>query len=189
MKFPNVIAGSLAASAPIWQFPGLAPCDSYNKGVTHDFEVADKTGKCAESIRRSWKEIDTIGQKEGGELSWRWYNYIVKDCVHQVSFTQQIATLIQFFFRPGLQWLTSAFRLCAPLSSTDELKSWLAETWGDVAMVDYPYPANFLEPLPEWPIRHICQHLSNDWRGEKLMYGLRHAALVYYNHTGESKGR
>ena len=76
MKFPNVIAGSLAASAPIWQFPGLAPCDSYNKGVTHDFEVADETGKCAESIRRSWKEIDTIGQKEGGELgiSWRWYN-------------------------------------------------------------------------------------------------------------------
>jgi hypothetical protein len=41
----------------------------------------------------------------------------------------------------GLSWLTSTFRLCAPLTSTAELKAWLAEAWGDVAMVNYPYAA------------------------------------------------
>ena len=87
----------------------------------------------------------------------------------------------------GLQWLSSSFRLCQPLTSTAELKDWLAEAWGDVAMVNYPYPANFLEPLPEWPIRHICQHLSNDWSGEKLIFSLRDAALVYFNYTGLSR--
>ena len=66
MKYPNVIAGVLAASAPIWQFTGLAPCDFYNKGATKDFQIADPTGKCVNSIRRSWAEIDAIGQKPGG---------------------------------------------------------------------------------------------------------------------------
>lgn len=152
MKYPNMVAGALAASAPIWQFTGLAPCDSYNKGVTKDFQLADSTGKCVGAIKRSWEEIELIGKRSG-----------------------------------GLSWLSLTFRLCQPLSSTDELKDWLGETWGDVAMVDYPYPANFLEPLPEWPIRHICQHLSNDWTGEKLMFSLRDAVLVYYNSTGQSK--
>ena len=69
MKYPNVIAGSLAASAPIWQFTGLAPCDSYNKGVTKDFKIADPTGKCVNAIRRSWAEIDAIGQRDKGEKS------------------------------------------------------------------------------------------------------------------------
>lgn len=66
MKYPNVVAGALAASAPIWQFTGLAPCDSYNKGVTKDFKIADSTGRCVDAIRRSWKEIDEIGQRPGG---------------------------------------------------------------------------------------------------------------------------
>jgi pimeloyl-ACP methyl ester carboxylesterase len=63
MKYPNVIAGALAASAPIWQFPGLTPCDSFARGVTHDFLRADSSGKCQKSIRRSWGEIDKMGKK------------------------------------------------------------------------------------------------------------------------------
>lgn len=32
-------------------------------------------------------------------------------------------------------------------------KNWLQETWVNLAMVDYPYEANFLQPLPPWPIQ------------------------------------
>lgn len=32
-------------------------------------------------------------------------------------------------------------------------KNWLQETWVNLAMVDYPYEANFLQPLPRWPIQ------------------------------------
>lgn len=56
----------------------------------------------------------------------------------------------------GLQWLSEEFSLCAPLKSVVDVgafKSWLQETWVNLAMVDYPYEANFLQPLPRWPIQ------------------------------------
>ncbi|OBS78164.1 hypothetical protein A6R68_19443, partial [Neotoma lepida] len=55
----------------------------------------------------------------------------------------------------GLPWLTRAFHLCNSLNSKDiqRLKDWLSETWVNLAMVNYPYPANFLKPLPSWPVK------------------------------------
>ncbi|MEJ1272820.1 hypothetical protein NN561_003675 [Cricetulus griseus] len=55
----------------------------------------------------------------------------------------------------GLPWLTKAFHLCSSLNSEDvqRLKDWISETWVNLAMVNYPYPANFLKPLPSWPLK------------------------------------
>lgn len=58
----------------------------------------------------------------------------------------------------GLQWLSNTFHLCSPLKNLQDasmLKSWLSETWVDLAMVDYPYKADFLQPLPAWPVQVI----------------------------------
>lgn len=33
------------------------------------------------------------------------------------------------------------------------LKGWLTGAWSNIAMVEYPYPANFLQNLPAWPIK------------------------------------
>ncbi|KAF6212329.1 hypothetical protein GE061_012851 [Apolygus lucorum] len=33
MKYPGIITGSLAASAPIWQFTGMTPCEAFNKNT------------------------------------------------------------------------------------------------------------------------------------------------------------
>ena len=52
--------------------------------------------------------------------------------------------------------MTKTFKLCKPLKTMADvlaLKAWLAETYGNLAMVDYPYSASFLEPLPAWPIK------------------------------------
>lgn len=48
--------------------------------------------------------------------------------------------------------LSKVFRLCKQLDSGEELINWMVECWGNIAMVDYPYPADFLSPLPAWPI-------------------------------------
>lgn len=54
-------------------------------------------------------------------------------------------------------------------------------------MVDYPYEANFLQPLPRWPIQVVCKHLGFDpsvVSDYQLLGGISEAARVYYNYTG-----
>jgi hypothetical protein len=45
------------------------------------------------------------------------------------------------------------FNLCDAPDSNDigELKAYLADSLGTMAMVNYPYPTNFTAPLPAWP--------------------------------------
>ena len=51
---------SLAASAPIWQFTGLTPCEAFNEVLTKSFERESK--QCVDNIRNSWKEINDLGE-------------------------------------------------------------------------------------------------------------------------------
>lgn len=91
----------------------------------------------------------------------------------------------------GLQWLSLTFGLCGPLKSTEEVfgfKAWLQETWVNLAMVDYPYEANFLQPLPAWPVKVVCKNLQfNTGVSDKLLLsGVSEAVRVYYNYTGDA---
>ncbi|XP_063301035.1 lysosomal Pro-X carboxypeptidase [Pelobates fuscus] len=154
MKYPQVVVGALASSAPIWQFEDLVPCNTFYQTVTNDFK---KSGPgCSESILNSWAAINHLS--ETGD---------------------------------GLQWLSDAFHLCSPLKTKEDVgnfKGWLIETWTNLAMVDYPYPANFLEPLPAWPIQVVCKYLRNPNSGEKeLLQDIFQAVNVYYNYTGTAQ--
>ncbi|XP_008307030.1 lysosomal Pro-X carboxypeptidase [Cynoglossus semilaevis] len=89
----------------------------------------------------------------------------------------------------GLQWMSEEFSLCAPLKNKNDVgifKNWLQETWTNLAMVDYPYEANFLQPLPRWPIQVVCKFLSFDSAVSdyQLLQAVSQAAKVYYNYTG-----
>ncbi|NXR06695.1 PCP carboxypeptidase, partial [Semnornis frantzii] len=119
MKYPHVVVGALAASAPIWQFGDLVPCGRFFSVVTNNYKMGGMG--CAESIRKSWNAINHLATTDA-----------------------------------GLQWLSSTFRLCSPLKSLQDaavLKNWLSETWINLAMVNYPYKADFLQPLPAWPVQ------------------------------------
>ena len=60
----------------------------------------------------------------------------------------------------GRERLTTIFKLCSPLKSADELKNWLIDLYGNIAMVDYPYPTSFLADLPAFPVRVFCANVT-----------------------------
>ncbi|XP_069939974.1 lysosomal Pro-X carboxypeptidase isoform X2 [Cherax quadricarinatus] len=119
MKYPHVVQGAIASSAPILQFTDITPCEDFGKLVTADF--SKESPECANVIRNSWAAIDSVTRNEA-----------------------------------GLAWLTQAWSLCKPLKTPQDitsLKNYLVNVWTNLAMVDYPYPANFLAPLPAYPIK------------------------------------
>ncbi|MFT7803846.1 lysosomal Pro-X carboxypeptidase-like [Arapaima gigas] len=153
MKYPNIVVGALAASAPIWQFTDMVPCNVFYKIVTNDFSQSG--GNCSDSIRKSWSAVDNVSSSEA-----------------------------------GLKWLSEEFSLCSALKKEDVLvfKAWLQETWVNLAMVNYPYEANFLQPLPRWPVQVVCKYLMNSSLPDKLLLqGISRSVKVYYNYTEDTQ--
>lgn len=56
-------------------------------------------------------------------------------------------------FPPGMlkMWIND-YR---ELNNTVELSDWLSSAYSYLAMVDYPYPSEFLMPLPSNPIKEV----------------------------------
>ena len=60
------------------------------------------------------------------------------------------------FLDAGKAYLRDAFNLCSDVKTEGDLgslKGWLTGAWGNIVMVEYPYPANFLQNLPAWPVK------------------------------------
>ncbi|ETE64189.1 Lysosomal Pro-X carboxypeptidase, partial [Ophiophagus hannah] len=75
------------------------------------------------------------------------------------------------------------------IADTDVInfREWLRGTWIYVAMVDYPYEAAFLQPLPAWPVKVICKYLKNPKLPDRLLLqNIFQAVNIYYNYTGHA---
>ncbi len=91
----------------------------------------------------------------------------------------------------GLQNLTEIFRLCSPLKKSSDLKSYINDIYGNVAMANYPYPSKFLSDLPAWPVKVMCQeivqsinkHFHRD--NTQLVSAIYRGIDVYSNYTGQ----
>ena len=82
----------------------------------------------------------------------------------------------------GLLTLTSVFKLCSPLkaSRVEHLVLWAVNAFVTVAMCDYPYPTNFLAPLPAYPASYACQQAA---LAKTPLEALAVAASLPYNGT------
>lgn len=49
---------AIAASAPIWQFTGMTPCDGFSRVLTSAFTA--QSSACSENIKASWNAITNI---------------------------------------------------------------------------------------------------------------------------------
>ena len=75
------------------------------------------------------------------------------------------------------------------LLKVDHLIGWVKNSFASLAMVDYPYPASYLAPLPAYPINVSCQTLL---AAQDMLTGLADAAgwrvvIMSMGVTGESQ--
>jgi hypothetical protein len=55
-----------------------------------------------------------------------------------------------------------------------------------MAMVDYPYAASFLGPLPAWPVHAACEQLIDDTnKGVDILIAFKNLAGILYNDTSD----
>ncbi|XP_012347648.1 lysosomal Pro-X carboxypeptidase [Apis florea] len=154
MKYPHIVQGAIASSAPILQFTGITECESFLRIVTSDFKKAHSN--CPKLIRKSWNIITNITSTNEGK-----------------------------------KWLSDNWKLCQPLkneNNIEQLISYLQDIYTNLAMVNYPYKANFLAPLPAYPINAVCKHLTNEsLTGTDLLIAIKNAINIFTNYTSETK--
>eukprot|EP01029_Cantina_marsupialis_P024562 TRINITY_DN63486_c0_g1_i1.p1 TRINITY_DN63486_c0_g1~~TRINITY_DN63486_c0_g1_i1.p1 ORF type:complete len:470 (+),score=95.65 TRINITY_DN63486_c0_g1_i1:60-1469(+) len=114
-----------------------------------------------------WKRVtDTFDQSLG--------------CVSDVR--QAFSDLMKLVKQEKYEKLSKSFNLCDTLkpNQLDHLIMWVANAFGFLAMMDYPYPSNFLKPLPAWPVKYACSKLQAE---PTPLQGLAEAAGFWYNAT------
>jgi len=163
MKYPNIVDGSIAASAPIWSFSGMTPpydYDGFNKVVTRDASAAGgSTDSCSQNVKRGLERIDEVGKSEDGRKM----------------------LSASFLTCNPLRSYGEAY----------ELMEWVSSPWATMAMGNFPYPSSYLLHghglLPAYPVRAACEPIGAvpvDSPDGELFVALREGISVYYNHTG-----
>ena len=91
--------------------------------------------------------------------------------------------------------LNEIFNLCAVPSGPAEVESLintLDSSIGTMAMVNYPYPTSFVEPLPAWPVCASCEagktaydaNISSDY---KSLYAIAAVGKTFYNYNDQEE--
>ncbi|KAL3661281.1 hypothetical protein V7S43_013487 [Phytophthora oleae] len=167
MKYPNIIAGAIAASAPIYGFGGFPHFDGqkYWQVVTRDASPAAGSAKnCVPNAQKSWAQIFELSKSEIGR-----------------------ATLSSLFRL--CEPLTKE-------EQGEDLAMSVLFAFDTLAMGDFPYPSSYLTggavDLPAWPVREACSYLAGDFpmaslrqetANTTLLEALRDAANVFHNAT------
>ena len=151
MKYPNMVAGAIAASAPIWGLPKTCRPNSIDaasqvvsRGITMPYpptKQSNNSNYCGSNMLASWPLMKYLGTS------------IV-----------------------GREFLQKAFRLCDPLkpSDIDDLLAWAQSPWFNMAEGSFPYPSSYIpfslhmgkNNLPAWPVQAACwtqSELHKDW--------------------------
>uniref|UniRef100_M4BAY0 Lysosomal Pro-X carboxypeptidase n=1 Tax=Hyaloperonospora arabidopsidis (strain Emoy2) TaxID=559515 RepID=M4BAY0_HYAAE len=172
MTYPSIVAGSIAASAPIYGFGGYPNFDGqkYWQVVTRDASPdAGSAKNCVPNVQKSWPQLFELAKTEKGR-----------------------ATLTSLF---------SLCQPLSREEQGIDLAMSVLFAFDTLAMGNFPYPSSYLTggavDLPAWPVREACSHLAGDFssttslRQESvtnttLLVALRDAANVFYNATKES---
>jgi lysosomal Pro-X carboxypeptidase len=169
-KYPHVVDGAVAGSAPIWSFTGETPPvdpNAFALGVSFDATAwGGSPAACEGNVRAAFAEL--------------------------LSRTSSSSA--------GVASIAAPLRLCAssvPTTADDVVRIayWLQDAFDYLAMGNFPYPDSYIlmgdGTLPAFPFRAACAKTAsapNLARREKkkpdvLLEVLADFADVYYNYT------
>lgn len=150
MKYPHLVAGAIAASAPSAGLPQSAMnkidwsarvlASGLSKQYPPDDPTKQEPNACPNNLLAAWPLIDWLSEKENGR-----------------------------------KFLSKIFRLCDPLEGDgSSLLKWAQAIWFDMAEGSFPYPSSYIPfslihkkvSLPPWPTQDACwksSSLHKDW--------------------------
>lgn len=156
MKHPHVIQGALASSAPIFYFKGADQRDGNPE--TRFFDII------TEDFNQTMPGNHTDGR-----------------CAHGIK---EGFEMLMSFKNITSVWsdVSNLFNLCENITTAGDLDSLyehISNAYAYMAMTDYPTAANFLNPMPAWPVNASCEYWANvspnatpDAGNQTALYGL-----------------
>ena len=143
MMYPQLVQGSLAASAPVYWISGMKDSHGFWEKVTKDFNEFDN---CEANIRAGFGALEQMA-KDG-----------------------------------KYDELQGLMHTCNEIKESDfaHMLGWARNAMVLQAMLDYPYPTDFMAPLPGYPIKEACSRCAN---AESDGACIREAAGLLYNGT------
>jgi lysosomal Pro-X carboxypeptidase len=172
VKYPSMVAGAIAASAPIWGLPlSMTSFESGTntvidsayqviaKGLSHSYPPSE-TNKLDETTKPIHQAVNTTNHCPDNLLA-------VWPLIKVLSMNNA-----------GRKILEDSFLLCKKLSNetnpndiAQSLIEWAQSPWFDLAEGSYPYPSSYISyalthetgvKLPSWPVQSAC------WRNSSL---------------------
>uniref|UniRef100_A0A915KE66 Lysosomal Pro-X carboxypeptidase n=1 Tax=Romanomermis culicivorax TaxID=13658 RepID=A0A915KE66_ROMCU len=89
------------------------------------------------------------------------------------------------------RYLNAIFKFCPDsqvthVDNATRLVNWLADIYGNLAMINYPYETNFLNPVPAWPVKEACKRIRKCSPESHLdvITSIHDLISVFLNYTG-----
>ncbi|KDO31005.1 hypothetical protein SPRG_04193 [Saprolegnia parasitica CBS 223.65] len=158
-KYPYLVDGAIAASAPLLAFEGESPPidnEAFSRIVTFGATpAAGSSANCVHNIREASAAVRAAATTPEGR--------------------QSLKSALQLCYAPTTE------------AEATSLVDLFTGVFGDLAMGNYPYPSSYIaENLPGYPYRAACEHLAPDFANDtsRLLTGMKDAAGVLFNSTG-----